>query len=170
VLLADSGLPMSFWGWAVLTSQYLCNQLPTSTLASNITPFEALSMKKPDLSHLRVWGCQCFVTIPTELRTKAGPCRFEAIFMGYEEACVGWMVHDLKGKIHFSCDVIFNKDLSGHLGVPRSITPTTPPSINLPTRPIRDCILTAAGRDYNEVIKLKELRCLDCIKGTNRGA
>ena len=24
-LLADSGLPMSFWGWAVLTSQYLRN-------------------------------------------------------------------------------------------------------------------------------------------------
>ena len=52
VLLADSGLPMSFWGWAVLTSQYLHNRLSTSTLAPNMTPFEALTMKKPDLSHL----------------------------------------------------------------------------------------------------------------------
>jgi hypothetical protein len=72
-LLADSGLPMSFWGWAVLTSQYLRNRLPTSTLPANITPIEAISSKKPDLAHLRVWGCQCFVTIPPELRTKAGP-------------------------------------------------------------------------------------------------
>ena len=71
-----------------------------STLASNITPFEALLTKKPDLSYLCVWGCQCFVTIPTELCTKAGPCRFEAIFVGYEEARVGWTVHDLKRKIH----------------------------------------------------------------------
>jgi hypothetical protein len=42
-LLADSGLPMSFWGWAVLTSQYLRNRLPTSTLSSNITPFEMMT-------------------------------------------------------------------------------------------------------------------------------
>ena len=101
MLLADSGLPMLFWGWAVLTSQYLCNRLPASALASNITPIEALSMKKPDLSHPCVWGCQCFVTIPTELCTKAGPHRFEAIFVGYEEARVGWTVRNLKGKIHF---------------------------------------------------------------------
>lgn len=31
-LLADSGLPMSFWLDAVLTHQYLVNRLPTSTL------------------------------------------------------------------------------------------------------------------------------------------
>ena len=30
-LLADSGLPMSFWLDAVLTRQYLVNRLPTST-------------------------------------------------------------------------------------------------------------------------------------------
>ena len=91
--------------------------------------------------------------------------------MGYEEACVRWTVRNLKGKIHFSRDIIFNEDfLSGCLGIPRSITPTTPPSINLPTRPIRDRILTAAGQDYNEVIKLKELRRLEHVKGTNGGA
>jgi hypothetical protein len=72
-LIADSGLPMTFWGWAVMTSQYLRNRLPTSTLPSNTTPFEVITTKKPDLSHLRVWGCQCFPAIPAELRTKAGP-------------------------------------------------------------------------------------------------
>ena len=65
--LADSGLPMSFWGWAVLTSQYLRNRLLTSTLSTNITLIEALSHKKPDLSHLHLWGCQCFVTIMRKL-------------------------------------------------------------------------------------------------------
>jgi hypothetical protein len=42
VLLADSGLSMSFWLDAVLTWQYLINHLPTSTLPSNVTPFELL--------------------------------------------------------------------------------------------------------------------------------
>jgi hypothetical protein len=57
-LLADSGLPMSFWADAVLTRQYLINCLPTSTLPVNTTPFEIITNgRKPDLSHLPVWGC-----------------------------------------------------------------------------------------------------------------
>ena len=54
-LLADSGLPMSFWLDAVLTWQYLMNHLPTSTLPEDVTPFEVFTNgRKPDLSHLRV--------------------------------------------------------------------------------------------------------------------
>ena len=184
-LLADSGLPMNFWGWAVLTSQYLRNRLPTSTLPVNITPLEALSSKKPDLFHLRVWGCQCFVTIPPELRTKAGPRRFEAIFVGYEENRIGWTVRDLTGRIHFSRDVIFNEDLSGRFKIPRSISSCqlpTPTSESTPTssRPIRNRTQTIAGQQYTDTLRLKEFRASERAKkrtalysvsaGTNGGA
>jgi hypothetical protein len=109
VLLTDSGLPASFWGDAVLTVQYIRNRVPTSTISNDSTPFEVFHGKKPDLFHLRVWGCQCFVAIPPELRTKGGPHCFEGLFIGYEENRVGWRVHDLSGKVHFSRDVIFNE-------------------------------------------------------------
>jgi hypothetical protein len=56
-----------FWRDAVCTSQYLRNRLPTSVLPASTTPFEAYHGHKPGLSHLRVWGCQCFVLIPLEL-------------------------------------------------------------------------------------------------------
>lgn len=119
-LLADSGLPMSFWLDAVLTRQYLINRLPTSTLSENVTPFEVLTNgKKLDLSHLHVWGCECYVAVPNELRGKAGPKRFQAIFVGYEEHRVGWCVWSLDGKYSFSNDVIFDENLLGRLGVPR---------------------------------------------------
>jgi hypothetical protein len=72
-LIADSGLPPSFWGNAVLTMQYLHNCLPTSVLPSGTTPFEAFKNCKPDLAHLHVWGCQCFVAIFPELCMKGGP-------------------------------------------------------------------------------------------------
>jgi len=162
-LLADSGLSMTFWCDAVLTSQYLRNRLPTSTLAANITPFEVITRTKPDVSHLRVWGCQCFVAIPDELRDKAGFKRFEGIFVGYEEHRLGWRVRDLKGKYHFSRDVIFNEDLSGRLGLPRSLPlPTlssSDSSGSLPIpRPTRDRVRTAAGRAYDDILKLKDLR------------
>ena len=72
-LLADAGLHMSFWLDAMLTRQYLVNRLPTLTLPDNLTPYEVLSNScKPDLSHLQVWGCDCFVVVPDELHAKAG--------------------------------------------------------------------------------------------------
>ena len=77
VLLADAGLPMSFWLDAMLTRQYLINCLPTSTLSNNLTPYEVITNgRKPDLSHLRVWGCDYYVAVPDELRAKAGSKRF----------------------------------------------------------------------------------------------
>ena len=162
MLLADSGLPMTFWGWAVLTSQYLRNRLPTSTLPTNITLFEALSHQKPDLSHLHVWGCQCFVTIPPELHTKAGPRRFEVIFVGYEEARIGWTIRNLKGKVHFLRDVIFNEDLSGRLGIPCSPSVRVPDQDSplIPICSIGDCIRTIAGRDYDEALHLQNKHSL----------
>ena len=162
-LLADSGLPMSFWLDAVLTRQYLCNRLPTSTLPNNVTPFESITNgKKPDLSHLRVWGCDCYVAIPSELCPKAGFKRFRAIFVGYEEHRIGWRVRDLKGRYSFSNDVIFNESLSGRLGVPRSLPPPAPDVITqgLPSRLPRDTprVRTSAGRLFDDVIRLKEFR------------
>ena len=114
---------MSFWLDAMLTQQYLVNRLPTSTLPDNLTPYEIISGgRKPDLSHLRVWGCDCYVAVPDELRAKAGFKRFRAIFVGYEEHRVRWRVHDLQGKYSFSNDVIFNENFSGRLGAPRPLS------------------------------------------------
>ncbi len=119
-LIADSGLPMSFWGDAVMTASYTRKRIPTSTLPDGKTPYEAMHNQIPDLSHLRRWGCQCFVAIPPELHTKAGPRRFEAIFVGYVEGRIGWRVRDLKGKYHFSRDVEFNENTPGRLSSKRN--------------------------------------------------
>jgi hypothetical protein len=81
-----------------------------------------MNHSKPDLSHLWVWGCQCFLIIPPELCTKGGPRQFEAIFVGYEENRIGWQVRDLHGKYSFSRDVIFNKLVPGHLSPQRGIS------------------------------------------------
>ena len=145
-LLADSGLPTSFWGDAVLTIQYLRNRLPTSALPAGITPFEAFYKKKPDLSHLRVWGCQCFVTIAPELRSKGRPRRLECIFVGYDEYRIGWRVRDLKGGYHFSRDVIFNESLNARLGISRS--PSSTPT------PAQKRIQSITGSDYSSILDL----------------
>jgi len=153
-LLADSGLPFSFWGDALSTTRYLRNRLPSSVLPANVTPYEGFHRTKPDLSHLRVWGCQCFVAIPPELRTKGGPRRYEAIFVGYEDNRVGWRVRDLKGAYHFSRDVIFNESVPGRLSSSTSPSLSTLSSSDRPTR-IRT--LTPAGQAFADAIQARDV-------------
>ena len=162
-LLADAGLPMSFWLDAMLTRQYLVNRLPTSTLPDNLTPYELITGgQKPDLSHLRIWGCDCYVAVPDELRAKAGFKRFRAIFVGYEEHRIGWRVRDLQGKYSFSNDIIFNENSSGRLGVPRPLSAHPDPSASSTSTPrhVRDQprVRTTLGQAFDEVLRLKAFR------------
>ena len=99
--------------------------------------------------------------MPNEVHGKAGPKRFHAIFVGYEEHRIGWHVRSLEGHYSFSNDVVFNENVAGRLGVPRQLSSissdsTAPP----PSRVLRDRprIRTSAGRDFDEVIHLKALR------------
>ena len=41
--------------------------------------------KKPDISHLRVFGCKAFAYIPKEKRTKFDDHAIEAVLVGYSE-------------------------------------------------------------------------------------
>jgi len=109
-LLADSSLSMTYWGDMALTTNYLHNRAPTSTLPANVTLYEGMGHVKLNLAHLQVWGCKCFVTIPSELCTKGGPHCFEAIFVGYEEHHISWCVHDLHGKYHFLRSLLSSTD------------------------------------------------------------
>ena len=43
---------MSFWGDASLTMNYLRNCAPTVALPSEVTVFEVMNRRKPDLSNL----------------------------------------------------------------------------------------------------------------------
>lgn len=56
-------LPKSF-GENQLVATYIVNHLPSSILDWN-TPFELFYNRKPDFNPLKVFGCLCYITIPT---------------------------------------------------------------------------------------------------------
>jgi len=59
-MLSESSLPKYFWVDVVSTSCYVMNKvLIRSTLKK--TPYELFNGRKPNISHLRVFGCGCFV-------------------------------------------------------------------------------------------------------------
>ncbi|KAG8482637.1 hypothetical protein CXB51_024435 [Gossypium anomalum] len=65
----QSKLPNSFWAEAINSSVYLLNRLPTHAVKDK-TPFEAWHGLKPSVSHLKVFGCVCYVLVPAERMTK----------------------------------------------------------------------------------------------------
>ena len=63
-LLKAMILPQELWGEAVRHSIYLLYRVPTKALEEK-TPYEALMGRKPNLEHLKVFGCVCHVKIPS---------------------------------------------------------------------------------------------------------
>ena len=82
-MLAASHLPTEYWGDCYLTANYVRNVSCVSNLSC--TPLEMFYGKKPDISHLRVFGSKCFVLTP-KLKSggKVFPVSAEGIFLGYD--------------------------------------------------------------------------------------
>jgi hypothetical protein len=59
------------------------NMPPSSTLVDS-TPHEVCSGNNPLVSHLKVFGCDAFVHVPMEKRTKLEKKEIKCIFIGYK--------------------------------------------------------------------------------------
>jgi hypothetical protein len=68
-MLSDAELGQEFWIETVGTTCYLVNRSPSSVLDDK-TPHEVWIGKKPSLEHLRVFGCDSYVHVPKENRSK----------------------------------------------------------------------------------------------------
>ena len=84
-MLHDQDLPMHLWTEAARTMVYVHKRNPHRVL-ENKTPEEVFSGKKPEVSHLKIFGYPVYIHIPKEKRTKLGPSRKKGIFVGYSES------------------------------------------------------------------------------------
>ncbi|KAG6590579.1 Copia protein [Phytophthora cinnamomi] len=83
-MLHYAGLDKTFWAEAAMTAIYIKNRLP-SPKSPDKTPFEIVYKSKPNVKHMRIFGCKAYVLTPKEKRLKWDPKAREGIFMGYEE-------------------------------------------------------------------------------------
>jgi hypothetical protein len=63
-MLFHSFLPKSFWGEALITSNYLQNRCSTKAILENKNPYEVWTQISPTLTHLRMFGCIAYALIP----------------------------------------------------------------------------------------------------------
>jgi hypothetical protein len=55
----ENNVPKKFWSDAVQTATYLINRLPC--VLKNKSLMEIICQNKPNINHLRVFECVCFV-------------------------------------------------------------------------------------------------------------
>jgi len=98
-LLLDSCLGEEFWAEAVNTAVYLHARSPSRTVGG-LTPYEKLFGVKPELGHLRRFGCTAYKLIPEaqrdgKFRERAKKC----VFLGYVHDTVSlWRLWDPESK------------------------------------------------------------------------
>ena len=81
-MLHDQDLPMHLWVEATRTTMYVQNHTLHRVL-ENKTPEEVFSGKKPEFSHIKIFGFPVYINIPKEKRTKLYPSGRKGIFLGY---------------------------------------------------------------------------------------
>ena len=90
--LYHAKLPVFLWAEAVATIVYLRNLCPTSSF-KGVTPYERFFCVKPDVGHLRVFGCTAFVHVPDTKRKKLDPKAIKGIFVGYPTGSKGYKIY-----------------------------------------------------------------------------
>jgi hypothetical protein len=94
------------------TTVYIQNRSPHKILGEK-TPKETISRLNPVIGHLRIFGCQFYIHVPVEKRTKLEPSRQKGIFVGYNETSKAYRIFiPVQQKKVVSRDVKFEENLA----------------------------------------------------------
>jgi dUTP pyrophosphatase len=107
-ILYSSELGEEYWSHALLHAVYLKNRLPHSAIGC--TPYEKLTGIRPDLSHLRIFGCTVSVRQPGKRQHKLAENTTTGTFLGY--TATGKNIHyidNATGTIKTGTHVIFDE-------------------------------------------------------------
>ena len=91
-MLHDQGLPLHLWTEACNTTVYVQNHCPHKVLGMS-TPEEAFSSKRPDISHLRIFGSPVYMHVTKDVRRKLDPTAEVGIFVGYTDTPHNYRVY-----------------------------------------------------------------------------
>ena len=85
-MISLTGLPLSFWGYALETAAFTLNRAPSKSVET--TPSELWFSSIPKLSFLKVWGCNAYVKNfqHDKLKPKSEKC----VFIGYPKETIGY--------------------------------------------------------------------------------
>nr|KYP68042.1 Retrovirus-related Pol polyprotein from transposon TNT 1-94 [Cajanus cajan] len=107
-MLKSKELPKYLWGEAVSTTTYILNRSPSKRL-EGVTPEEAWSGNKPNVSHFRVFGSICYRHVPDQLRRKLDDKGEQMVLLGYHKTGGYKLLNPISKQIVISRDVVFDE-------------------------------------------------------------
>ena len=111
-LLKAAHLPKFLWPQAMATVVYVYNRLPSpgNTRYQFKTPYELLYGAVPDVTHLRIFGCDAYAYNFDVSRQKLDDCAIRGVFVGYCKKSSSYLIYiPNKRKIMRSAHVVFNE-------------------------------------------------------------
>ena len=91
-MMFDQDMPNSLWAEATSIAVYIQNRCPHAILKDK-TLEEVFSRIKPEVGHLRIFGCPIYIHVPKEKRTKMEPSRKKGVFVGYSENSKAYRIY-----------------------------------------------------------------------------
>lgn len=108
-IMKHMDVPNYLWGEAVRHSTYLINRVATRTLPG-VTPYESFKNKKPNVQHLRVFGCVFYARNETPHLRKLDDRTKALVHLGIELGSKAYRLYNSTNRqIIVSRDVIFDE-------------------------------------------------------------
>jgi hypothetical protein len=108
MMINEHKTPRCFWVDAISAACYISNQIFLCSIL-NLTPFKLHFGRKPSVSHLRPFGCKCFVLKHVNL-DKFSSRSSDGSLLGYTPHGGSYRVFNLDtNTIVESCDVTFDE-------------------------------------------------------------
>lgn len=107
----NANLPEFLWPEAIKSAVYLLNRTPTKALNWK-TPYEMIMNRRPDISHIRIYGCRAYPLKRDIQRTRKLESRaYIGYLVGYESSNIFRIWLPKQMKVIATRDVTFNEDL-----------------------------------------------------------
>lgn len=107
-ILKHMSVPNYLWGEAVRHSTYLINRVATRVLSQ--TPYHVYKGKKPNVEHIRVFGCLGYAKIDSGHLRKLDDRSRKLVHLGTEPGSKAYRLYDpTKKQIVVSRDVVFDE-------------------------------------------------------------
>jgi len=121
-MLSESSIPKYFWADVVSTSCYVMNRVLIRPILKK-TPYELFNGRKPNISHLKVFGCSCFVlNNGKENLGKFDEKADHGIFIGYSLNSHAYRVYKrlmiVEESVHVVFDEVYHKKIQSSKNSP----------------------------------------------------
>ncbi|KMQ88959.1 putative retrotransposon, partial [Lasius niger] len=105
---------LNLWAEAVNTAVYTLNRTGLSRTGGSKTPFELWTGKKPNLSHMRIFGSEAYVHVLNQLTKKLDARAKKMILVGYQGESANYRLYSHETKnVSISRDVVFQEQVEG---------------------------------------------------------